>query len=231
MSQPRVMEPELLDMLCAADPRAIRSRRDLKRVNAWMLQTRIMARLLLGHRGASPPRRIVDLGTGDGHFTLRVAKAVAPYWPAASITLVDRQNIVAPETLKRFRALGWEPETVSADALDYLAAASLEGAVIIANLFLHHLSMEQLARVFAIAATADMLVGCEPRRNGVALLGSRLIFLIGCNHVSRHDAVASVRAGFSGRELSQLWPDADNWHLHEDYVLPFTHAFVARRRP
>jgi hypothetical protein len=56
-----------------------------------------------------------------------------------------------------------------------------------------------------------------------------LLFAIGCNDVSRHDAVASVRAGFSGRELSRLWPERDGWTLHEAPAWPFTHAFAALR--
>ena len=39
----RIVEPELLDTLSPADPRAIRSRRDLRRVNAWMRNPVIMA--------------------------------------------------------------------------------------------------------------------------------------------------------------------------------------------
>jgi hypothetical protein len=223
------MEPEWLDELPAADPRALRSRRDLKRVNAWMRQVRIMARSMIRYSRKKPPLRIVDLGTGDGSFTLKVAEIIAPRWPVASIALVDRQNIVSAETLHGFRALGWHPETVPADIFDYLEHETLSGALVTANLFLHHLSDEQLRRLFRTASSADMFVACEPRRNSFALLGSRLLFVIGANDVSRHDAVASVRAGFAGRELSALWPTDAHWRLHENLALPFTHSFVAHR--
>jgi hypothetical protein len=46
--------------------------------------------------------------------------------------------------------------------------------------------------------------------------------------VTRHDAVVSVRAGFSGRELSQLWPRAPGWRLDERPQAPFSHLFTAR---
>ena len=42
----RIIEPELLDTLPPDDPRAVRSRRDLRRVNAWMRNHAIMARAL-----------------------------------------------------------------------------------------------------------------------------------------------------------------------------------------
>ena len=59
-------------------------------------------------------------------------------------------------------------------------------------------------------------------------LGCRLMWLIGCNDVTRHDAVVSVRAGFTNRELSALWT-ASGWKLEERAAPPFSHLFVARR--
>jgi len=46
MSLQRSVEPEWLDQLAAKDPRAIRHRRDLKLINALMLQPSIMAEAL-----------------------------------------------------------------------------------------------------------------------------------------------------------------------------------------
>jgi hypothetical protein len=38
----------------------------------------------------------------------------------------------------------------------------------------------------------------------------KLLWLIGCNAVTRHDAAVSMRAGFIRQELSALWPDRQN---------------------
>jgi hypothetical protein len=55
-----------------------------------------------------------------------------------------------------------------------------------------------------------------------------MVFALGANDVTRHDAVASVRAGFRGRELSGLWPaGAAGWRLNERGIFPFTHLFHA----
>ena len=43
---PRILEPETLDHLAPDDPAARRSRRDLRRVNAFMGARRILARAL-----------------------------------------------------------------------------------------------------------------------------------------------------------------------------------------
>ena len=57
----RVVRPEWLDSLPPDDPRAGRSRRDLRRINAWMQQAGIMAGVLASHCRQAP-RTILDLG-------------------------------------------------------------------------------------------------------------------------------------------------------------------------
>jgi hypothetical protein len=55
------------------------------------------------------------------------------------------------------------------------------------------------------------------------------VWVLGCNAVTRHDAVVSVRAGFAGKELSAAWPPGA-WQLEERVAWPFTHLFVAHER-
>jgi 2-polyprenyl-3-methyl-5-hydroxy-6-metoxy-1,4-benzoquinol methylase len=230
---PRKLEPEWLDELPADDPRAMRSRRDLVRVNAWMGQGGIMARALLAHARPAGSRRICDLGAGDGSFMLRIARRLAPRWRGVTATLLDRQDIVSRETRAGFAALGWSVETVSAEVFDFLGRTKPGDLdVVTANLFLHHFSEAQLARLFALAAPACRLfVACEPRRAKFAVRASRMLWAIGCNDVTVHDAVASARAGFRGHELSALWPGRAGWDLREHAAGLFSHCFVARALP
>ena len=101
---------------------------------------------------------------------------------------------------------------------------------VIGSSILHHLDEPSLERLFALAAErSHTLAACEPRRSAFALAASRLLWFIGCNDVTRHDAVVSVRAGFRGDELSRLWPRSAGWQLTERTALPFSHLFVARR--
>lgn len=225
MTAHRLVEPEILDVLSPDDPRARASRRDLKRINAFMLQSRIMARALCA---LPPPRTLVDLGSGDGQFLLAVARRMARRWRGVTVSLVDQQNIVTEDTRAGFKALGWACETVPADVFDYLARMK-EADIVTANLFLHHFPAPALQRLLAnVAGAARGFVACEPRRSPLAILGSKLVFVLGANDVSRHDAVASVRAGFAGNELSALWP-ATGWSCRETWAPPFTHLFVAHR--
>lgn len=220
----RTLEPELLDLLPADDPRALTSRRDLTRINTVMRQQTIMARRL---RSLPPPQRLADLGSGDGRFLLGVARQLAPYWPRVTVLIVDRQDIVSPRTRTGFANLGWECVVLKGDIFAVLPL--LDADVITANLFLHHLDESHLSHLLALAAAkARGFVACEPRRSSAALLASHLVFALACNAVTRHDAVASVRAGFVGQELSRLWPGM-GWQLREGPALPFTHVFSAQR--
>jgi len=226
----RTVQPELLDSLPPDDPRAVRSRRDLRRINNWMLQTRIMAGALAKYCRQTP-RHVLDLGTGDGTFMLQVARRLASRWQGVTVTLLDRQNIVSAETQQCFRAIGWLVKTVAADAFDFLQRDNPAIVdVITTNLFLHHFPQIELARLLALTAQrTDVLVACEPRRAPLALAASHLVWAIGCNGVSRHDAVVSVRAGFNDGEISASWPEPGDWELHEGPKMLFTHCFVVRR--
>jgi len=229
MTFPRRLEPEWLDELPPDDPRAVRTRRDLRRVNAWMLNASRMAGALLRHADHRQPCRIVDLGSGDGEFMLRVGRRVAPRIRDVTIILQDRQDIVAAETRQAFAALGWKVETHSCDVFDFVANAPPTD-IVTCNLFLHHFTDEQLSGLFAkLAGLAGLVVACEPRRARFVVRASRLLWLIGCNEVSIHDAVVSARAGFTGQDLSGLWPGRAGWELEEGQAGLFTHAFVARR--
>ena len=102
--------------------------------------------------------------------------------------------------------------------------------VVTANLFLHHFMQEQLARLLAhVAQRTPLLVACEPRRTAPGLVASQLLWTIGCSDVTRHDAAVSVRAGFRGDELSELWSISSWVGICEDGAGLFTHCFVARR--
>src|SRR3981081_2574947 len=131
MGLPRSVEPELLDQMAADDPRVVRARRDLKRLNAVILQTGIMVRLLAAHCGNGKPRTILDLGAGDGTFMLSVARRLAARWPGVTVTWLDQQSIVSPETRNAFTALGWRAETVAADVFAYLEQIKSSGVDII----------------------------------------------------------------------------------------------------
>jgi SAM-dependent methyltransferase len=228
----RRVEPELLDDLPPTDPLAVESRKDLERVNALMGNDRIIARELRSTFGQRLPERIIEVGAGDGRFLLRVARRLSSEWKAVSAELLDRQKLVTTRTQKALAALGWRVETLQMDVFDWLrGSATGRYDVIIANLFLHHFSEEQLREMFSEAKErTEVFIAVEPRRAGWPLALSRMLWMIGCNAVTRHDAVISVRAGFAGGELSRLWQADGNWLLTERSAGLFSHLFVARNK-
>lgn len=226
----RLVEPEWLDELSPGDPRAQASRRDLRQLNAWMGNARTMARALAAVL-PQPARRLVELGAGDGHFLCRVVRLLPSHWEGGSAVLLERLAVVSPQISRKFAAMGWQAETVTADVFDWLNRQRVQaGEALVANLFLHHFPAAQLAELLGSAARrAQAFVAVEPRRSTRAMTFSRLVGVIGCNSVTRHDAPISVRAGFTGRELSQLWPANGEWTLEERPAGWFSHLFVARR--
>ena len=233
---PRVLEPETLDHLAPDDPVAQRSRRDLRRVNAFMGARRILARALARAVPDDPgrPLRLIELGCGDGRLMLDVASHRGDRWPDARLDLLDRQPLVDDETLAAYAAAGWQARRLVADVMGWAEANDGERwDVVVANLFLHHFDGDSLRRLLAACAgRADALVACEPRRSRFALAASHLIFFLGANAVTRNDGVLSVRAGFISGELSSAWPgETASWRLDDYDDGMFTHCFVAARRP
>jgi SAM-dependent methyltransferase len=215
----RILEPEWLDALPPYDTRAQRSRADLRRVNLIMGNVGHIARAL-------PPSalRVADLGAGDGSVMLRVARQLRR---PGEVTLVDRAPCA---DLHEFERVRWRAKLACEDALDFLRRPGPRFDAIVANLFLHHFAPAPLRRLLELAAQrTSLFVACEPQRSRFALQASRLLGLLGCNEVTRHDAPVSVRAGFAGRELSDSWPRQRGWQLAEGPARPFAHLFVARR--
>jgi hypothetical protein len=243
-SMPRIVEPEVLDALDAADPLARRARRDLQRVHRAMrtraILTRALSSVVPDARGR--PLHVLELGAGDGTLMLHVAHGLVRRGWRARLSLLDRQRCVAAETLAAYAHLGWDAAPLVSDVIDWIgtepmppspnAAAPARWDVIVTTLFLHHFEPRTLAALLnAIARRTHAFVACEPRRDRFALAGSHLVGAIGAGPVTRRDAVLSVHAGFAGTELSALWPDtSDDWALREHRAGLFSHCFSANLR-
>src|SRR5881394_3996255 len=131
----RQVEPELLDALPANDPGAIESRRDLQRLNFWMGHAGIVARELKRAFPDKPPRRVLDLGGGDGRFLLSVCVRLGPRWQGIEAIVLDRHDVLSAETRAGFAAAAWQVRTFEHDVLDYLTRRAVPDCdVVLANL-------------------------------------------------------------------------------------------------
>jgi hypothetical protein len=226
----RTVLPELLDHLDPDDRSAQRSRRDLQRIHLVMRTLPTLRgairHLELPHR----PRRVLELGAGDGTLLLRLARTHASLWPDVELTFMDQHDLVSAQTRDAYGALGWRVSVLKRDVLEWAREAGPRDTdLCLTTLFLHHFQGQELADILAaVAARSFAFVACEPRRDPLSHLASRLVGLIGGNRVTRSDAVSSVAAGFRGFELGQQWPDPGSWRLEESHAFPFTHLFSAR---
>jgi 2-polyprenyl-3-methyl-5-hydroxy-6-metoxy-1,4-benzoquinol methylase len=229
----RIVEHELLDELPPASVEAVGSRVDLRRLNSILGHADILSRLLCQqfsqNVSGTKTFRLADLGGGDGTFLLRLAKRCPSRGPRIEATLVDQQNIVSPETRRAFTALNWQVESATANVFEWLEQTGPDMDVIIANLFLHHFDDDSLSALLRLVAVRTKLfIACEPRRSPIALAASKVVRFLGCNPITRHDAVLSVRAGFCGHEISSLWPADGKWQLSEHPAGLFSHCFMAK---
>jgi hypothetical protein len=195
-----------------------------------MLHSALLARQI-ATPNISPPRRILDLGSGDGRFMLSVLSRASIPDPG-TLTLLDQSPAQSASTLKAFETLGWTTRPITCDVFAFLRDEHLEPFdLVTANLFLHHFREGELSQLLGLLSTrSDWVIACEPARTPLALVGSHLLWAIGCSEVTRHDAVASVRAGFTRHEISSLWPKSPEWILSERPAPPFSHLFSARKK-
>lgn len=230
-NMPRKVTAELLDELPVDDPGAVESRCDLRLINLVMGNHRLLAEVLSAVLPRGRKLRLLDLATGDGTQMLRVARLLGPVPAGSELVLVDQHDLVARMTRNELAGLGWSVSTEKADILRWTAQQGRPGYdAIVANLFLHHLADHRLGILLEwVARCARSFAAIEPHRDTRALLLSRLVGLIGCNRVTRKDAVASVRGGFAGRELSGLWPGGRQWRLQERSARLASHVFVATK--
>lgn len=229
----RIVRPELLDHLEPDDPRARRSRSDLQRVHRAMASVAILGRAIQELQLRRAPQHILELGGGDGTLLLRIAKLMNVRWPAVSVTLLDRHNLVTATTRDAFARMGWSLQALCSDMLQWAKEPVVHRYDLgLCTLFLHHFDVLQLpALLTATAARVDAFVACEPRRNALARAGSHLVGMLGANAVTRNGAVTSVAAGFGAREITAAWPaPATDWNLKECWAPPFTHCFTAVRK-
>lgn len=209
----RIVIPELLDSLPADDPSALRSRRDLSRINGMMGNLRWLRHAIV-NSNLSHGAHVIEVGAGDGSLANALAR------DGYQVTAIDLSP--APENLEK--GVTW----ICGDLFEVLPR--LSGDVLVGNLFWHHFNDEQLGGLAATIGSFDAVLASEPLRARFPLaLGALLVPFI--NHVTRHDMFISIRAGFRAGELPRCWQlDAEKWQIEETIGLLGTSRFIARRR-
>lgn len=188
----REVGAEILDSLPADDPHAIRSRRDLRMINSLMGNERWIVRQKMDGD-------LIELGAGAGTLTTRLARS-------HEVTGLDFQE--CPEGLN----LPW----VAGDLFETLPG--VKGDTVVANLILHHFDGDGLEHLGGMLRERKKLVAVEPWRSRLALAEGALLFPL-VNGVTRHDMMASIRAGFRKGELEALLKLGADWEWREEVSL------------
>ncbi len=211
----RSLSPELLDSLPPQHPDALRSRRDLRKINWAMGNHRWFARTLPPL--LRPGERSLELGAGTGELAARLATHGAA---------VDGLDFCPPpENWPTTR--GWHTGDLRSFT-GYDAYAAIYG-----NLVLHHCSDGELAALGAtLRRSARLILASEPFRR---LKSQRLFAVVGralgASPVTLHDAHVSIAAGFLGDELPRLLGlDSSDWEIQCGTTLLGAYRMVARRR-
>ena len=209
---PRVVTPEILDNLPPADPRARRSRKDLRIVDAFMGNSRWMANRIRQVPEGTP---IVEIGSGEGRLLTRLHR-LRPDLPMTGLDLIERP-----------RDLDDRIDWIKGDFFKTLPG--FQGGACIGSLVLHHFTETQLAELGNCLAHFDRLYFCEPLRSRWALAMSTLASPF-AGEVTRHDMPVSIQAGFQPREIPTLLKlDPSNWIFSESANWKRALRFEARR--
>lgn len=177
----------MLDILSPDDPRAVRCRRDLKLIN-WLLGNHRWLLRVLDSNARKLDGGIVELGAGDGAFLHRLHRR----HPNLRLAGFDR----APRPADLPGDIAWH----SGDVFQH--EGPWPGEVIVANLFLHHFTVEQLQALGRrLEGVRMLLVGEGHRDPNVMRRSGWLNPLLG--EVTRHDMEISLAAGFVVGELPE----------------------------
>jgi ubiquinone/menaquinone biosynthesis C-methylase UbiE len=197
-----------------ADPALVGSElRDIARLNALFGGTRAVVRELepffeRGRRETGNRNRetwtLLDVGTGSGDIAL-AARAAA--WRRG----IDLQTIgveLNPTAARIASAAGVPTMVADGNALP-VGAGSVD--VVVASQVLHHLPRDVAVRwIVAFDRVARRaVVLADLRRSRAAMLGVwAASFALVMGHVTRHDAVVSLKRGYTKRELDDMLREA-----------------------
>ena len=184
----RMVVPEMLDSMPPDDLEAMRSRRDLRRINRLMGNDNWICRSVRNFPAAAA-LGIVEIGAGDGVLCHRLRNL----FPASPMAAYD----LAPAPLGLTADVIWYQGDIFT-----MPPPDISG-VLVANLFIHHFEGDSLLALGRWVSRFEVMIISEPDRARLPHgLGGLLYPFI--NRVTRHDMHVSIRAGFSAGEMMRL---------------------------
>jgi hypothetical protein len=197
----RIVKPEILDHLPSDDPAALRSRRDLRRIN-WLMGNESWILKTVRQFPEAAAKGICELGAGDGALSEKLAQE----FPPARVTAYD----LAPRPEHLDARVHWSRGDI------FETSGDLRGGILVANLFLHHFEGAPLEQLGKLCEGFEVIVFNEPSRDSVSHFFGHLLDPF-VNHVTRHDMHVSIDAGFLPGDLPSLMGlTGEHWRIQED---------------
>ena len=200
----RKVSNELLDHLDAEDPEAIRSRKDLHKINLFMGNMRwIKKQIEQLTKLSESSLNVIEVGAGDGQFL-------------ESLIQNKNLNLTGIDIQPRPKSISNEVDWIQENVLEMetVPQKNSDPVAVICNLILHHFSDDQLFKLGQTLSTADHVIINEPSRRYLPLFMGYLAFpLLG--KVTRHDMIVSIRAGFRNKELIRYFPSKNCLSMDE----------------
>jgi len=215
----RRIQPELLDHAPAEDARL--NLADIVRLNARFGGHAVIRKALARAVNGDSAFTLLDVGAASGD----TAELIAKLYPAAQVTSLDLN----------FVNLADAPHPkLQADAFDLpFKTASFD--YVFCSLFLHHFEDPRVAALLAgfyrVARRAVIVSDLERHVLSYLFLPATKLFL-GWTHMTVHDGMISVRAGFRACELRQLAKNAGMHNAQIEVHRPaFRISIVAAKEP
>ena len=188
----RHLTPELLDHLCHHDPAAIRSRQDLARINGIMGNKRWIIHQVQQLAKTHKELSVIELGAGGGDL-LQSLSSISQCSCSGS-DLAPR-----PDDLEE--SIDWHQGDFFTRSINFNPTTT---SVVVCNLILHHFTDNELKQLAKMLSEADHILLVEPHRSHSAKFLAYLGFPF-VNHVTRHDMIVSIEAGFRQHELPAIF--------------------------
>ena len=193
----RATDPEHLD-LGVPEAEAIKSLRDIRRVNRWLGGQKSLLRAIRPFLGSGC--RILDVGCGSADLPAEVVARSTGRVTAVGVDVKLLHLQQAPATVLRtvadVRALPFAPHSFE---------------VVTASLFLHHFDGPEVAHVLAalFRLTRRALIVNDLHRALVPWLFARSVFpFVFESQVSVDDGLLSIRRAFRPHELRRAFAEA-----------------------
>jgi len=187
-------------------------------INFLMGNYRWVARELAG---AQETTHWVELGAGSGSLVSALSKEMIEQ---IKVTGID----FAPRPVDWPDHWDWK----QGDMFEILNTSSeIPGeSGVIANLFLHHFTDEQLNELGkTLTDTFSLILACEPVRRKLHQWQGCLLYPL-VNQVTRHDMQVSIEAGFLNSQLGELFlNERDDWTTRIDQTFLGSYRFSASR--